>query len=274
MEIPEHVRDQFDRNRADDEQQMEKRVSDVTTEALDLLQRLRGNDADLIPLRIVCKALALTGFAWEPLLSRKGIAWYETACVAVRNAKAAIRAGLMTPRLQGSGLPVDLSRWCAADDTPRGIEEFIENSRVMVRRSDARSWLESIGAEVPAFLHCNQRQEEPKYEQPADLAAPSQPLEPTGTPKDMEGDHRPTTAAPHCAHIVRKPDRRQQGEGLFIDLRKQGVSEREAIKKVHERFGAKGLSRSSLQRAWKEASHQRPPTALAQLSEAAAKNQI
>lgn len=272
MDIPEHVRAQLERIRAEREQQIEKLRADAVAEALAMELRLRGSDADLIPLRLMCEHLALEAMHAEPLGRRKRVAHYETARVAVKNAKAAIRAGTMTPRNQGAGLPLDLTRWCAEDETLRTLEEFMPHSRVMVHRSDARNWFESMGVDVPGFLHCKRTQAAPAQEQPAELAAPSQPLDPTGTPNSMEDDHPPTTAAPHCAPIARKPDRRQQGESLFIDLRKQGKSEREAMKVVHERFGAKGLSRASLQRAWKEASHQRAPTALEQLKEAAAKN--
>ena len=134
---------------------------------------------------------------------------------------------------------------------------------------DARVLAQAIGLNPPRELV---GESAPLTEQPAEFEAPFKPLEPTGTPNDIEDDRRPTAAASHSAPIARKPDKRQQGESQFIDLRKQGFSEREAMKKVHERFGDKGLSRSSLQRAWKEASHQRAPTALEQLSEAAAKN--
>ena len=184
------------------------------------------------------------------------------------------------PVRAGTGIPVACNddpavlAWCndlEAVTPPRALCTTLADARAFVHAAGLNPLRQLAGELAPPS---DQVPNLPAKEAPPDLEAPSQPLEPTGTPKDMEGDHRPTTAAPHCAHIVRKPDRRQQGEGLFIDLRKQGVSEREAIKKVHERFGAKGLSRSSLQRAWKEASHQRPPTALAQLSEAAAKNQI
>lgn len=208
MHIPEQVRDQVERIRADGEQQAEKLFADITAEGLELLQRLRGNDADLIPLRLVCKALAFEAMAAEPLPRQKGIAYYETACVSVRNAKAAIRAGIMTPRLQGSGLPVDLSRWCAEDDIPCTIEEFMENSRIMVRRRDARSWLESLDAEAPGILHCKQTQ-----------AAPTQ------APND--------NAAPAAAPIDTKAEALREYDALLAG----GASKNEAARQVEKKYG-------------------------------------
>ena len=205
MHIPEQVRDQVERIRADGEQQAEKLFADITAEGLELLQRLRGNDADLIPLRLVCKALAFEAMAAEPLPRQKGIAYYETACVSVRNAKAAIRAGIMTPRLQGSGLPVDLSRWCAEDDIPCTIEEFMENSRIMVRRRDARSWLESLDAEAPGILHCKQTQAAPAEEVPADLEEPKQ-------------TRRMTEAKKAIRAILRTADRRSLSRSAAYDF--------------------------------------------------------
>lgn len=186
MDSPEHVRAQLARIRADGEQQIEKLRADGIAEALAVWQRLRGSDADLIPLRLVCASLALEAMKAEPLPRRKQLAHYETACVAVRNAKAAIRAGIMTPREQGAGLPVDLSHWCAEDETLRTLEEFMPHSRVMVRRSDARSWLESIGAAVPSFLHCKQTQAAPTQE-PDENAAPEPPA-PATAPSDTKDE--------------------------------------------------------------------------------------
>ncbi|MHB1372297.1 MAG: hypothetical protein ACYCWL_00220 [Thauera sp.] len=174
MDIPEHVRAQLERIRAEGEQQIEKLRADAVAEALAMALRLRGSDADLIPLRLMCEHLALEAMHAEPLGRRKRVAHYETARVAVKNAKAAIRAGTMTPRNQGAGLPLDLARWCAEDETLRTLEEFMPHSRVMVRRSDARSWFESMGVDVPGFLHCKRKQAAPAEEVPADLEAPKQ----------------------------------------------------------------------------------------------------
>lgn len=133
--------------------------------------------------------------------------------------------------------------WCndiEAIRPPQALTTTLADARALVQAIELNPLRELAGESAPIPEQVTELAGElappsdqvpnlPAKEAPPDLEAPSQPLEPTGTPKDMEGDHRPTTAAPHCAHIVRKPDRRQQGEGLFIDLRKQGVSEREAI---------------------------------------------
>jgi len=196
---------------------------------------------------------------------------------ALQIVKDRIRTGALPVRAV-TGIPVACNddpavlAWCndlEAITPPRALCTTLADARTFVHAAGLDPLRELAGELAPPS---DQVQNVPAEERPAELAAPSQPLEPTGTPNGMEDDHPPTTAAPHCAPIARKPDRRQQGESLFIDLRKQGVSEREAMKGVHEKFGAKDLSRSSLQRAWKEASHQRAPTALEQLSEAAAKN--
>lgn len=175
MHIPEHVRAQLERIRAEGEQQIEKLRADAITEALAMAQRLRDSDNDLIPLRLMCEHLALEAMHAEPIARRKHVAHYETARAAVKNAKAAIRAGIITPRDQGAGLPLDLAHWCSEDETLRPIDELMPHSRVMIRRSDARNWCESMGVDVPAFLHCKQTQAAPAQEQPAEIEAPPPP---------------------------------------------------------------------------------------------------
>ena len=174
MHIPEHVRAQLERIRAEGEQQIEKLRADAITEALAMAQRLRDSDNDLIPLRLMCEHLALEAMHAEPIARRKHVAHYETARAAVKNAKAAIRAGIITPRDQGAGLPLALAHWCNEDETLRPIDELMPHSRVMIRRSDARNWCESMGVDVPAFLHCKQTQAAPAEEVPADLEAQKQ----------------------------------------------------------------------------------------------------
>lgn len=181
MDIPEHVRAKIDRIRADGERQIKQLCDDGTAEALAMWQRLRGSDADLIPLHLVCASLAHEAMKAEPLPRRKQLAYYETAQAAVRTAKAAIRAGVMTPREQGARLPLDLSHWLVEDETGRTLEEFMPHRRAMVRRSDARSWLESIGADVPSFLHC-------KPTQAASAQAPDENAAPATAPSDTRDE--------------------------------------------------------------------------------------
>jgi len=189
MHIPEHVRAQLERIRAEGEQQIERLRADAIAEALAMAQGLRGRDTDLIPLRLLCEHLAYEAMQAEPLTRRKNVAHYETARVAVKNAKAAIRAGNMTPRDQGAGLPIDLSHWCAEGETLRSIKEFMPHSRVMVRRSDARKWFESMGADAPGVLQCKQIPTAPAEEQPAEREAPApQPPAPDATPSESKGE--------------------------------------------------------------------------------------
>lgn len=174
MHIPEHVRAQLERIRAEGEQQIERLRADAIAEALAMAQRLRGRDTDLIPLHLLCKHLAHEAMQAEPLIRRKQIAHYETARIAVRNAKVAISAGSMIPRDQGAGLAMDLSQWCAEDETLRAIDDFMPHSRVMVRRSDARNWFESMGADLPGFLPREATSTPPTPSPPAVLEATKQ----------------------------------------------------------------------------------------------------
>ncbi len=215
MDIPEHVRAQLERIRAEGEQQIEKLRADAVAEALAMALRLRGSDADLIPLRLMCEHLALEVMHAEPLGRRKRVAHYETARVAVKNAKAAIRAGTMTPRNQGAGLPLDLARWCAEDETLRTLEEFMPHSRVMVRRSDARNWFESMGVDVPGFLYCKRTQ-----------AAPAQA-------PDENAAHAPQPPAPAPAPSDAKDEALREYDAMLAD----GASTNEAARQVKEKYG-------------------------------------
>lgn len=164
--------------------------------------------------------------------------------------------------------------WCndpAAISPPKMLCTTLDNARALAQAIGLNP-LRELAGESAASTY--QSPTAPEHGQPAERAAPEPPpREPAGTPPDIEEDEQPTTTAPHCAPIARKPDRRQEGERRFIELRKQGASEREALKEVQERFWDKGLSRTSLQRVWKDASRHRAPSALEQLSEASAQNE-
>ena len=194
---------------------------------------------------------------------------------ALQIVKDRIRTGALPVRA-ATGIPVACNddpavlAWCndlEAVTPPRALCTTLADARAFVQAAGLNPLRELAGEAAPPS---EQVPSVPAEEPPADLEAPPAPFEPTGTPNELEDYHQPTSAPP-CPPCSRNPDRRKQGESLFIDLRRQGKSEREAEDEVHERFGTKGLSRSSLQRAWKKASRQRAPTALEQLSEAAVK---
>jgi hypothetical protein len=89
---------------------------------------------------------------------------------------------------------------------------------------------------------------------------------PATPPAELEG---PAPPPPEPANTS-VHTRMQQGKERFISLRKEGRSEREAEKQVHAEFGKHGLSRTTLQRAWK-ASGPKKLTLVEQLSGANAR---
>lgn len=198
---------------------------------------------------------------------------------ALQIVKDRIRTGALPVRAT-TGIPAACNddpavlAWCNDLDAtrpPRTLCTSLADARALVQAIGLNPLHELAGEPAPP---AEQSPIAPAEEQPAELEASSRPIDATGTPNDIEDYHQPTTTASRCAPAAGKPDRQQQGESRFIELRQQGESERDAVKEVQERFGARGLSRSSLQRAWNDALRKRAPSAHKQLSEAAGKKEI
>ena len=174
---------------------------------------------------------------------------------ALQIVKDRIRTGAL-PARAATGIPVACNddpavlAWCndlEAVTPPRALCTTLADARAFVQAAGLNPLRELASEPAPPS---EQVPNVPAEEVPADLEAPAPPL-------------------PEPAHTS-APSLKQLGKDRFIRLRNEGESERKAEKRVHAEFGKDGLSRASLQRAWKD-SRSKLPTALDQLSVANAR---
>lgn len=110
---------------------------------------------DLIPLGMLVESASIEAHKVQLQESKKDLAAYSSGRTFIRAAKRAIAAGQLTLREEGLGIPIEpsyVSAWCCEDETLSPLEKMMPRSDVMVRVSEARAWLESIGARIPAWL--------------------------------------------------------------------------------------------------------------------------
>ncbi|MGH8777585.1 hypothetical protein [Paraburkholderia sp.] len=80
--------------------------------------------------------------------------YYSTFRQFIRQAKSAIRSGVITVREPYMMMPVEarhLRAWLDTDETLRQIEDMVD-TRLVFAVDEARAWLASIGARVPGVL--------------------------------------------------------------------------------------------------------------------------
>lgn len=133
-------------------ERIERKLKEQRELEMQRIVSLGRGQTDLIPLRLLAQCAAIEGHKAELQESKKDIAAYESGRSFIRAVKRAIESGRLVAREQGLGVPIDLSAWCEENDTLLPFEKMMPHPRVMVRVQEARAWMESIGAQIPAWL--------------------------------------------------------------------------------------------------------------------------
>lgn len=184
---------------------------------------------------------------------------------ALQIVKDRIRTGALPVRAV-TGLPVACNdapavlAWCndlAAVTPPRALCTTLADARAFVQAAGLNPLRELAGESAPPS------------DQVPELAPPSEQV-PNVPAEEVPADLEATAPPLPEPAYTSAPSLKQLGKDRFIRLRNEGESERKAEKRVHAEFGKDGLSRASLQRAWKD-SRSKLPTALDQLSVANAR---